>query len=297
MSISAILETTARLTRRHFRMLVALATLFLTPTVVLSALAGFGLFEAIAPAVPRVPGEQVAFTTAQVEAILRASAIVLGVSLLASVAGALLAVASSHVVARDYIGSPTNIGDGARHAMKRLLPVLAAMILNLGAILGVAILGVLAATAVISGLGRDASGGGPGVFVALIVGVTTVLAVLILAARWTLAVPVLALEQVGPIQALRRSWRLTASAVWRTIGLTLLVVLIVGVLGSVVTEVLGFILADLPLGATSSGAIVVRIVIGSSVAIISAPILPVALTVLYFDLRVRREALEIGPHS
>lgn len=295
MSISAILETTARLTRRHLRTLVALATLFLTPTVVLSAIAGFGLFEAISVAVPRVPGEQVTISTAQVEAIVRASALAIAVSLLASLAGALLAVASSHIVASDYVGSPIVMAEAARHALRRLLPVLGVMIVSLGAIIVVAIVGALAASAVIVGLGRDASGGGPGVFLALILGVATVLAVSILATRWTLAVPVVALEPVGPVQGLRRSWRLTASAVWRTLGLTVLVVLIVGVIGSVVTEVLGLVLADLPLGATSTGAIIVRIIIGSVVAIVSAPILPVALAVLYFDQRVRREALEIGP--
>ncbi|MBA2488520.1 MAG: glycerophosphoryl diester phosphodiesterase membrane domain-containing protein [Chloroflexi bacterium] len=293
MSVSQMLETTARLTRRHLRVLVALAALFLTPALLLGAITGIALFEALAPIVPPAPGEPVTLTDAQLATILRTFAIGLAVSLLTSLAGAIMAVAASHVVDGDYRGARVTVRQAAGHAIRRALAVLVATIGDLAAIIAIAAAGVLAAVSLAAFAG-DPSAGGPGAFLALIVVVVTVLVALTVAVRWTLAMPVLAVEQVGPIKALARSWRLTGSAIWRSFGLLLLVSLAVGVLGALVTEILGLTLADLPFGAASSAAIVIRIAVGSVVAIVTAPIVPVALTVLYFDMRVRREGLQSG---
>lgn len=294
MTVVEMMETTARVTRRHFGVLLGLTLIFMTPVVVIGAIVGLALVDAIAPVVPLVPGEPVTLTSAQLQGVLRALAALFAVSLLASLAGAILALAATFVVDADYRASPIAVRASASQALRRTLPVLGAMILNLAGIIGIALVGALLAALVLAGSGGDITNGGPGAFLALIVAVLTLITVVVIAVRWTLVVPVIALEPVGPLRALGRSWWLTGSSIWRAFGCIILVSLVVGVLGAVVNEILGLVAADLPFGAGSTSAILIRTVIGAAVTVVAAPILPVLVTVLYFDLRVRRDGLELG---
>lgn len=294
MSVSGILETTARLVRRRARVLIPLAAIFLTPGLVAVAVAGNILFEAITPLIPQVPGQPIGPSALQLDIVIRALALLIAASLFASLAGALLAIAVSRAVDQDYRGSRPGFQDSARHVVRRVPVALVTMVFSLGTMLLTAVGGAVIAVIVASSLGRGPGGGGLGAFLALVVGVATGLGILILAVRWSLALPVVALEPVGARHALVRSWRLTQGAAWRTFGVIFLVSLVVAVLGSVITETLGLALGDLPFGAPSAGAFTVRTIVGAAVAVVSAPVAPVAVTILYFDQRVRREGHDLS---
>jgi hypothetical protein len=104
---------------------------------------------------------------------------------------------------------------------------------------------------------------------------------LILATMWSVAAPVVVLERPGGLRALRRSRELVHGNGWNVFAVILLLVILVGIVGS------GIELAGDAAG-TGVG-LVVRVVVG----ILTAPISALAAAVLYFELRGTRGATTI----
>ena len=107
-------------------------------------------------------------------------------------------------------------------------------------------------------------------------------------ASWLVAPVVAAIEPVGPLHAVRRSWWLSQGHRWRILGLQILLVVLQAVLSTLISFV--FVAAFI------SDA-VVRLVLQNIVNVIAtvlwAPIEWGTFTILYFDLRVRKEALDL----
>jgi hypothetical protein len=114
-----------------------------------------------------------------------------------------------------------------------------------------------------------------------------------IAVGWVAVLPVMFVENTGLIAAMGRSWRLVEGNWWRTF----LVVLLIGILVYVVQTALGaFVigaqyLVDVVLSSVATAWIfaVVSILVGSLVN----PIFQIAIVLIYFDLRVRREAIDL----
>jgi hypothetical protein len=110
--------------------------------------------------------------------------------------------------------------------------------------------------------------------------------------RWTVSVPVLLAEGVGPIRAIQRSWELTRFNWWRIFGILVVVVLI----QVVMNWILG--VAGLPLAIAIPfvsplvrGSIAITVsTLGSALV---TPILYLCLVLLYFDLRIRKESFDL----
>jgi hypothetical protein len=107
-------------------------------------------------------------------------------------------------------------------------------------------------------------------------------------ASWLVAPVVAAVEPVGPLHAVRRSWWLSKGHRWRILGLQLLLVVLQLVLSTLISFI--FVAAFIPDD-------VVRLVLQNIVNVIAtvlwAPIEWGTFTILYFDLRVRKEALDL----
>jgi len=107
-------------------------------------------------------------------------------------------------------------------------------------------------------------------------------------ASWLVAPVVAAIEPVGPIHAVRRSWWLSNGHRWRILGLQILLAVLQTVLSTLISVI--FVAAFI------SDA-VVRIVLQNIVNVIAtilwAPVEWGTFTILYFDLRVRKEALDL----
>jgi membrane-anchored glycerophosphoryl diester phosphodiesterase (GDPDase) len=113
-----------------------------------------------------------------------------------------------------------------------------------------------------------------------------------LGVRWSVAVPALLAERVGPVQALRRSWRLTRGSFWRSAGILLILYLLQTVAGSVLA-IFAFPLAILVpfVPGFVRGAIVLTLTTGASALVL--PIFYLGVVLLYFDLRIRREDFDL----
>ena len=122
--------------------------------------------------------------------------------------------------------------------------------------------------------------------------------------RLTVAIPVVVLEVAGPVAALRRSWQLVAGNWWRVFGIYLLTFIVVGVVAGLIG--LPFTLArglisghgSLFVGFASTAApSVTALIVGAIGGIVGATITrPVSAGVsvlLYADLRMRKEGLDL----
>lgn len=116
------------------------------------------------------------------------------------------------------------------------------------------------------------------------------------------AMPAVVLERLGPGQALARSWRLTRGSWWRVFGivlLTMVLVLMVSMLLSFPFSLLGSLSLFLMQDAAWSGVVSGAILYVGDVLIyaITTPFTVAVTTLLYIDLRMRREGLDLKLHT
>jgi Membrane domain of glycerophosphoryl diester phosphodiesterase len=121
---------------------------------------------------------------------------------------------------------------------------------------------------------------------------TAVLGSLLLLSKLCLAVPACILEQLPVGAALRRSWYLTRNSVWR--------IILIYILTWVLSLVLAIVLAvpgQVFLITTHNKAFLVGMIlqnIGGFVAgVVANPIATIAIAVIYYDQRVRKEAFDL----
>lgn len=110
--------------------------------------------------------------------------------------------------------------------------------------------------------------------------------------RWAVAYPALLAERVGPVTALGRSWALVKDNWWRTVGVIILVSILVSIIQVAVGGLLGGIAALVP-GLSSDMRAGVVTVITALVGALVGAITPIAVTMLYLDLRVRKEGVDL----
>jgi hypothetical protein len=109
---------------------------------------------------------------------------------------------------------------------------------------------------------------------------------------WSVAIPVLLLEGFGPVNSLRRSRVLVRGNWWRLFAIFLVTYVLSAVISSGVAALAGGISALVPgLSADLRGAVLLVVLALSSAA--TEPVFPIVVTLLYFDLRVRNEALDL----
>jgi hypothetical protein len=197
--------------------------------------------------------------------------VVLAVVILSTQTAALV-----YAMGARYLGRPTNFGEAFRAGLSAAPRIIGAgLVVFLTVFLGWAVLIVIMAVSqqVLVVLGLSIAG---------LVGTIYFFAS-------TLVSPVVAtLERAGPVTAIRRSWQLSQGNLWRIIGLQLLLF----VLNAVISVVLSAIFLSSLISDTT-----VRAVIQQIASIITnvawAPVEWGTFAILYYDLRVRREAFDL----
>jgi hypothetical protein len=130
-------------------------------------------------------------------------------------------------------------------------------------------------------------------------GIGTIVFWLVLLTRLSVTLPALVLERIPPRLAIRRSWELSRGSSWRLFGILLLTDIVVAV-ASDVLEIPVFVINAASGGglfsasASSSVALLLVNIVGYIViATITWPFLLGVTVLLYADLRMRREGLDL----
>ena len=107
--------------------------------------------------------------------------------------------------------------------------------------------------------------------------------------RTVVAVPAIVLERVSGWGGLQRSWRLISGRFWPTFGRMLLLGLITSIISSVIAAVF-----ELPGVALLPNNLFVFDQVASAIAaVFVGPITYIGVTLLYYDIRIRKEGFDI----
>ncbi|NUQ21669.1 MAG: hypothetical protein HOQ09_12030 [Gemmatimonadaceae bacterium] len=185
--------------------------------------------------------------------------------------------AMTFAAAEAYHGNRPSPGDAIRGAISKGVSLIGG---NLLRVLLVAVVGLVAAIAV-GGLGRLSG------FLGFIVGVGVFVLFVHIIARTFAITSAIVIERKDAAEGVSRSFALSKNSTMRIVGVGLLCLVVYWVgqfAGALVVQLLvGFVLRN-P---------VVAAVLGNVVGMLMYPFLNIALMVLYFDQRVRKEGYDI----
>lgn len=111
-----------------------------------------------------------------------------------------------------------------------------------------------------------------------------------LSVAWCVAVPALMVEDYRGSKALGRSFGLVQGNWWRTFGTLLLFVVVIFVVSFVLGLVLGLVFSSV---SSVFGLVLGNTLVNVITSLIVSPLQAAVLAVLYFDLRVRKEGLDL----
>jgi hypothetical protein len=312
LTIGDLLDRIFRVYRARFGVLVLTAAILLVPVALINGLTtgqfmvGYlDFLQNLASSPTATPGP--VFGTFAVYA-----AAILGIAVLGGLASGAVNLAITVHVLRFYNGEVLTVGQGIQRALPRLWHLVLLYLTQAAAIFtatAVVVLAVVIAFALVGlavggaalVLFQDTEVGGPLAFIGLMVlficGYVLVLALIglpifYLSARWIVAVPSLVNEGLGPIAALRRSWRLTTRNVWRCAFYLILLFILSSLVVSVPLAVLQQALMLMPI--PTSVAFSASTAVGSLFNIVWQPLYATGMALLYYDLRVRRESLDVA---
>ena len=264
MPLPELLDETFKLYRRHFTVIAGVALIIILPNLILSLISGsyranpITYLQSVAQNVnnpdelARIQARQQDYTSSPLYLV----SFPIAALLLPFSVGALYRAATSLAA-----GNLETIGSVLLGTLRRYFAVWAVVIL--------AVLLFLGAIAIV-----------------------TIPVVIWVGIRWSVALPALFAEGIGPVKALGRSWNLVRDNWWRTLGILIIVTIMVSLIQTALAALFGGIAAlapglnsDIRAGTVTTVTTLVDALVGA--------IQPIAITLLYLDLRVRKEGLDL----
>ena len=258
LGVPEVIDAAFKLMRRHARTLFTIAAVVLLPLGIVEYFLSL-FIEATIPTNPRLIPE-----TAPPDVALELLLEDLGPILLAGLLSGLLSALAQAVV---QLGSVEAIAEVYLDREPNWRTSLGAGLKRLPAGVGVFLIAVVPLTVgfLLCGL--------PGIW---------------LAVMWSMTVPVLAVEKLGPTASLGRSWRLVKNRFWPVLGVLALSFLISLVIQSVFSFA---ITASFLFSGTV--ALEIQALVNTVSRILVTPFTASVFAVLYFDLRVRQEGFDL----
>ena len=293
MNLGELLDAVFSLYRRNFLLIAAISAIVQVPFAVLAYVlyqvtdfAGLQSQLQNAEQSLTAPGQPA--SPDQVQSVLNAVGPVLLVSGLVSLVAIFIVLplaeaATTRAVSDRYLDRPSSLGSSYAAAIRRLgALVVQSLILTAG------FAGVFAAAFALMVL-LAAALGPLAIPLILVVIAGLVVVAMTVYVRTSLAPPAIVLEHLSGWRGLARSWRLVGGLFWRLLGIRLLLVLITGVVGAVLVLILT--LAGVALDA--NGRFILQQVASAITAVFVSPITYIAVTLLYYDARIRKEGFDI----
>ena len=227
-------------------------------------------------------------TTPSPDQVAGAAVGIIGFVLVAVIVAILLFAAQSaalvHAAGRRYLAKDVAIGESFKAGLAA-----APRLFIAGVLVFLAILGVWAVLVIVAALTNQ----GLAWVIAVLAGIV---ATAFLGCSWLVAPVIVVVEKMGPIAALGRAWKLSGGNRWRIFGIQVLLF----ILNLVLSLLIGGIFGGLAAAGGESGtpgqlgvSNIVQSLVNLASTIIWAPVEWIAFTVLYYDLRVRKEAFDL----
>lgn len=212
--------------------------------------------------------------------------------LVAFVLGSLASAATAYIISENYLGRPLGAGDALRRAVPRIgdvmvLSIGVGLVVVIAALPALLVIGAGSAFAVLGGTEGAAGGVGGGALLVL-VGLALLAVPFAVFSGLSIATPALVLENIGAGKAMSRSWQLSKGFRLRIVGLLFVVMTIV----LIPMFALGIIGGMFGSGESRTTGVIFTAIIGV-ISLIITPILYCVLTLLYYDLRVRKEGYDL----
>ncbi len=256
LSVGETIDAVFTIYRSNFTTLITISGVILVPILLVSGLLQLSFVNDMINDVESLsPGQTPNFGD-----IFNAGAIFGGflIGLFTWAAQALASGAVVKAVADTYLGDEPEWQESIRFALTRLGALLAGSFLfGLGVGLGFVFLLI------------------PGIFLAL---------------SWAVFAPAIVIEGKSGSGGLGRSWELVKGRRWQILGTFIILYIIVAVAGLIIALILGGLLGAGSDGAFNFANIIVNIISG----VLTTPLMAIATVVVYFDLRVRKEAFDVA---
>ncbi len=268
MGIGDILDETFSLYRENFSLFLSTVAVVYVPFQIILILFQLTVFNTASMSSTRVVSTTngVTTTTPVINSGTAAGLAVGGLlfALIAAIAFILLTAALAIVISNRYLGRTTTLGQAYNASFSRL--------------------GALVAAALWIGFRLSL------LFLAsfILIGIPFLI---YFGVAWTLATQVIVLEGVGGLAASGRSRQLIKGYWWKTLGLVIVTGLLVSVISLVITGIVGGIVG----AAVSSFAArtIISGLIGLVVGLLLTPIQFTATTLLFYDLKIRKDAFDL----
>jgi hypothetical protein len=288
MSVGEWLDATFTMYRRNFALIASISAVVQIPYALLTWL----LFTVTGVATfVRSPLSSFGTPTtpAQAQQLLNSFLGVLAVTVSLLLVSLLIVVplgeaATTRAVSDRYLDRPSSLLSAYRAALGRLRSLLAMILILIGAYAGSLVL-VIALVLLLSAFGA----GGLGALLAVLALIALIPALIMVYVRTVVAVPAIVLERVSGLRGLQRSWQLISGRFWPTFGRMALLGLIAGIISSVIGAIF-----QVPVAALDPGNAFVFDQVGSAIAaVFVGPITYIGVTLLYYDIRIRKEGFDI----
>ena len=293
MGLGELLDSTFSLYRRNFLLIAAISAIVQVPYAVLAfvlyQVANYtGLQDQLRNAEQAIANPTRPLTSDQLQPILNA----LGPIFLISGVLSLIAIfivlplaeaATTRAVSDRYLDRPTSISTSYAAAIGRLGPlILQSLILLLGT-------AVLFAAAFALSIALTAALGSSAIPLVFLLVLTAAAAAVVVYVRTSLAAPAIVLERLSGWRGLVRSWNLVSGLFWRLFGIRLLL----GVITFIITLIVVFIISLAGVGLDTNGRFILQEIASAFAAVFVSPITYIAVTLLYYDARIRKEGFDI----
>jgi hypothetical protein len=299
LGVGEILDGAFTSIRRNPRATLGIAALLLTASAVITTTLSLILVHYVGTVNLPTPGQQL--TTAQASHLLTRMGEVLAPTVavsivLAFIVDTVLTGLLTVVIGRSVLGHKVTAGEAWQIARPRMAALIGATVLIPLILIGlwVAYAIVLVILAVLHAPGALIGG------LAALGAIAGIILTIWFTIMFRMAAQAVVLEREGPVRALARSWRLVRGSFWRVLGITLLAGLIVVVTAGVLQIPFSLFAAMagggnslLPSTGGNVAGILISAVGGVVAGAVARPISAGVAVLLYVDLRMRREGLDL----
>lgn len=270
LNFGEILDAALTIYRRHFGLFLKLAVVSLSIPALLFVYVAARFMGSVMTQTPNFQGVL----------------LLIPIILLYYVASLVLTAGTVRIISDSYLGRTPRLHDALALGVSKIGSLLAVGI-GKGIILFLVMAAIGIVVAILVALAK--SGGAVAVLLIVVACVVGAWLAAFVACGYGVTTPVVVLEPLGSsFDAFGRSWELTRNFKLKVLGLGLVAVLITNTVPSLVFRALGgAVLPSVPaLGMTLTA-------LGYVLPLILTPVLAAVITLMYYDLRVRREAFDL----